>query len=249
MKMVSGKIKPHRGIWLSWNLNDTTKNSLWGDNYLDIQMITYIFHEVTYNHISLHQAARGIIQSQKYRSYCYYCYGKSCLKVVFIYWCFCVRQCYLQRTVLQALLWWMFPRWNKGGEMAVWWRDCPQPLRDWPPLSFSSSALSPLSSSFSHPWRILSLRCQQSSAGKTSKFQRPLPLHQDLHLSTFGSTTGSLGFRKLAMLCFRFSREEVANMSVLGRILFTDAVRILSLSWCTNGSSFSAATTTCKQGV
>ena len=167
------------------------------------------------------------------------------LKSFFIYWCFCVRQCYLQRTVLHALVWWMFPWWNESGEMAVWWRDCPQPLRDWPPLSFSSSALSPLSSSFSHPWRILSLRCQPSSAGKTSKFQRPLPLHQDLHLSTFGSTTGSLGFRKLAMVCFRFSREEVANMSVLGRILFTQEVRVFGLKpyvWTTS----SEAASSCK---
>ena len=163
----------------------------------------------------------------------------------FICWCFYVRQCYLQRTVLQALLWWMFPWWNKGGEMAVWWRDCPTPWKDWPPLSFSSSALSPLSSSFSHPWRILSLRCQQSSAGKTSNFQRPLPLHQDLHRSLFGSTTGSLGFRKLAMVCFRFSREEVANMSVLGRILFTQEVRLFGLKpdvWTTS----SEAASSCK---
>ena len=83
-------------------------------------------------------------------------------------------------------------------------------------------------------------------------------LNVSMTTTPLGSTSLSLWFsnrwlwlRQLVFsdVCFRFSREEVANMSVLGRILFTDAVRIISLSWCTNGSPFSAATAACKQGV
>ena len=83
-------------------------------------------------------------------------------------------------------------------------------------------------------------------------------LNVSMTTTQLGSTSLSLWFsnrwlwlRQLVFsdVCFRFSREEVANMSVLGRILFTDAVRILSLSWCTNGSSFSAVATACKQRV
>ena len=110
MKMVSGKTKSHRGTWLSWNLNDTTT--------------TKTFHEVTsiliiswWSHILTPGCSRD--QSVAEVQNLLLLLWEIVHQRFFICWCFYVRQCYLQRTVLQALLWWMFPWWNKGGEMAV----------------------------------------------------------------------------------------------------------------------------------
>ena len=201
------------------------------------------------NHISLHQAARGIIQSQKYRSYCYY-YGKSCLKVflftdVFVldnvisrelYYRRCCDECFLGETKVE--------RWQFNGEIVH---------NHWEIGHHSHFPLL-----LSHPCRPRSLILGGScpSVANNPQLERPQSFNAHCHFTRI-YISQPLVPQQVALdlacngvtLCFRFSREEVANMSVLGRILFTDAVRIISLSWCTNGSSFSAATTTCKQGV